>query len=61
MIYLHKMLSLKIKIKDRLFIIVKKLIMFMLLSELATGNPHGPCRRPGSGGHHLGDPWLVVV
>jgi len=32
--------------------------MFMLLSEEATGNPHGPYRRPGSGGHHLGDPWF---
>ena len=32
--------------------------MFMLLSEQATDNPHGPYRRPGSGGHHLGDPWF---
>jgi len=54
MIYLHMMLSLKIKIKD---IIVKKLIMFMLLSEQATSNRHGPYWRPGSGEHHLGDPW----
>ena len=54
MIYLHMMLSLKTKIKD----IVKKLTMFMLLSEQATDNPHGPYRRPGSGGHHLGDPWF---
>jgi len=29
----------------------------MLLSEQATGNPHGTYRRPGSGGHRLGDPW----
>ena len=32
--------------------------MFMLLSKQATGNSHGPYRRPGSGGHHLGDPWF---
>jgi len=50
MIYLHMMLSSKTKIKD---IIVKKLIMFMLLSEQATGNPHGPYRQPGSGGHQM--------
>jgi len=55
MIYLHMMLSLKTKIKD---IIAKKLIMFMLLSEQATGNPHGPYRGPGSGGHH--DLWPLV-
>jgi len=37
--------------------------MFMLLSEQATGNPHGdgPYRRPGCGGHHLGDPSLGLV
>ena len=40
-------------------IIVKKLIMFVLLSEQAMGNPHdGPYWRSGSGGHHAGDPWL---
>ena len=50
------MLSLKIKIKD---IIVKKLIIFMILSEQAMGNLHGPYRRPGSGGHHFGDPWFT--
>jgi len=55
MIYLHMMLSLKTKIED---VIVKKLIMLMLLSEQATGNPHGPYRRPGSGWHHVGDPWF---
>ena len=32
--------------------------MFMLLSEHAMGNPHGPYRRYGSGGHHVGDPWF---
>jgi len=30
----------------------------MLLSEQATGNPHGPYRRSGSGWHHVGDPWF---
>ena len=30
----------------------------MLLSEQATGNPHGPYGRPGSRGHHVGDPWF---
>jgi len=30
----------------------------MLLSEQATGNPHGLYWQPGFGGHHLGDPWL---
>jgi len=30
--------------------------MFIVLSEQVTGNPHGPYWRPGSGGHHLGDP-----
>jgi len=30
--------------------------MFMVLSEQATGNLHGPYRRPSSGGLHLGDP-----
>jgi len=32
--------------------------MFMLLSEQAMGNAHGPYRRPGSGRHHVGDPWF---
>ena len=39
-------------------IIVQKLIMFMLLSEQATSNPHGPYGRPSSRGHHVGDPWF---
>jgi len=30
----------------------------MLLSEQATGNPHGPYGRPGSHGHHVGDLWF---
>ena len=47
-----------IKKKLKIFIIVKKLIMFMLLSEQAMGNPHGPYWRSGSGGHHVGDPWF---
>jgi len=33
----------------------------MLLSEQAMGNPHGPYRQPGSGGHHVGDPGLGLV
>jgi len=37
---------------------VKTLIMFMLLSEQATGNPHGRYGRPGSRGHDVGDPWF---
>jgi len=37
---------------------VKTLILFMLLSEQAMGNPHGPYGRPGSRGHHVGVPWL---
>jgi len=32
--------------------------MFMLLSEQAMGNPHGPYGRPGSHGHHVDDPWF---
>jgi len=32
--------------------------MFMLLSEQAMSNPHGPYRRSGSRGHHVGDPWF---
>ena len=30
----------------------------MLLSEQATGNPHGPYGQLGSRGHHVGDPWF---
>jgi len=30
----------------------------MLLSEQATGNPHGPYQRPGSSGHHVVGPWF---
>ena len=45
-------------IKKKIFIIVKKLIMFMLLSEQAMSNPHGSYGRPGSRGHHVGDPWF---
>ena len=55
-IFFHMMLSVIINIK--IFIIIKKLIMFMLLSKQAMGNPHGPYRRPGSRGHHAGDPWF---
>jgi len=29
--------------------------MFMLLSEQATGNPHGLYGQPSSRGHHVGD------
>jgi len=32
--------------------------MFMLMSEQATSNPHGPYGRPGSCGHHVGDTWF---
>jgi len=32
--------------------------MLMLLSEQATGNPHGPYGWPGSRGHHVGDLWF---
>jgi len=59
MIYLHMMLSLKIKIKDIHH--CKETDHVMLLSEQseqATGNAHGPYRRPGFHGHHLGDPWF---
>jgi len=51
------MLSLKIKIKD-INHCKETDHVYMLLSEQATGNPHGPYRRPGSSGHHLGDPWF---
>jgi len=50
------LLSLIIKIKDIHH--CKKLIMFMLLSEQATGNPRGLHGRPGSHGHHIGDLWF---
>jgi len=32
--------------------------MFLLLSEQATGNSHGPYGRLGSRRHHVGDPWF---
>jgi len=35
--------------------------MFVLLSEQATGNPHGPNRRPGCNGHHVGERWFMFV
>jgi len=41
-----------------ILIIVRKLIVFILLSEQAMGNPHGSYGRPGSCGHHVGDPWF---
>jgi len=58
---LHDLSSYDVIIKNqelKIFIILKKLIIFMLLSEEVTGKPHGPYRRPGSSGHHVSDPWF---
>ena len=38
---------------------MKTLIMFMVLSEHAPGDPRAPCGRPGARGHHVGDPWFT--
>jgi len=50
------MLSLKTKIKDIHH--CKETDHVYAISEQATSNPHGPYGRPGSGRHHVGDPWF---
>ena len=56
MVYLHMMLSLKIKIKDIHH--CKETDHVHAIVRTGHGNPHGPYQRPGSGEHHLGGPWF---
>ena len=61
MIYLHMMLSLKIKIKDILH--CKETDHVYAIVRTGHGQPasHSPYRQPGSGRHHLGDPWFRLT
>ena len=59
MVYLRKMLSLKRKIKDIHHCKETDHVYIYHCKETDhVGNPHGPYQRPGSSGHHLGDPWF---
>jgi len=53
-ICLHIMLSLIIKIKDIHH--YKETDHVYAIVKTGHGNPHGPYGRPGSRGHHVGDP-----